>query len=322
MGGDGGATILTTDRDTMRMMDDGGDMAGFFDGFELTTRAVADGDLRLRIGGSGPPMLLLHGNPQTHAMWHRVAPALARTHTVICPDLSGYGGSFKPAASDTHLPYSKQSMARDMAELMTGLGHERFAVLSHDRGARVAHRLAIDNPARVERLAILDIVPTIEHFERTDMSFALGYYHWFWFAQPHPFPEELINAAPTTWFNAHTSREPKPPAFFDEHALADYMAAAHDPAMITGMCEDYRAAATIDLEHDRISRAQGQRIQCPLLVLWGAAGRIGGWYDPLTLWRGYSTGTVAGGPVPSGHYLAEEAPDEVLAMVETFFAPS
>jgi haloacetate dehalogenase len=293
-------------------------MGDFFRDFELTSRRVGDGELRLRTGGSGPPLLLLHGNPQTHAMWHAVAPKLAERFTVVAPDLRGYGGSFKPPPTGDHAPYAKASMARDMAELMSGFGHERFQVLSHDRGARVAHRLAIDNPGRVERLCVLDIVPTIEHFERADMAFALGYYHWFWFAQPHPFPEELINAAPTTWFQAHTSREPKPPGFFRKEALDDYLAAAHDPHMIAGMCEDYRAAATIDLEHDRISRAQGRKVRCPMLVLWGKKGKIGGWYDPLDLWRQYCTEEVRGGPVDSGHYLAEEAPEEVLAHLERF----
>ena len=293
-------------------------MLDFFRDFTLTTRRVTDGTMRLRTAGSGPPLLLLHGNPQTHAMWHATAPTLAERFTVVAPDLRGYGASFKPGATGDHAPYAKSSMARDLAELMTGLGHDRFQVVAHDRGARVAHRLALDNPARVERLAVLDIVPTIEHFERTDMAFALGYYHWFWFAQPHPFPEELINAAPTTWFNAHTSREPKPPSFFRQEALDDYLRAAHDPAAITGMCEDYRAAATIGLEHDRISRAEGRKVACDMLVLWGAKGKIGGWYDPLDLWRHYCTGIVQGGPVNSGHYLAEEAPDEVLAALDPF----
>ncbi len=291
----------------------------FFDDFDLRQIAVAGGDLRVRIGGSGPSLLLLHGNPQTHAMWHKVAPALAKRFTVVCPDLRGYGGSFKPDATPDHAPYAKVAMARDMAELMTALGHERFRVGSHDRGARVAHRLALDNPDRVEKLAILDIVPTIEHFERTDMAFALGYYHWFWFAQPHPFPESLINAAPETWWHAHTSREPKPPGFFAPEALADYLAAARDPAAILGMCEDYRAAATIDLEHDRASRDAGAKIGCPLLVLWGSKGKIGGWYEPLDLWSRYCSAEVTGGPVSSGHYLPEETPDEVLAAFEAFF---
>jgi haloacetate dehalogenase len=171
----------------------------------------------------------------------------------------------------------------------------------------------------VQRLAVLDIVPTIEHFERADMQFALGYYHWFWFAQPHPFPEVLINAAPEAWFNTHTNREPKSPGFFHPDALADYLAAARDPAMIRGMCEDYRAAAGIDLVHDRESRAGGRKVQCPMLVLWGSKGKIGQWYEPLEIWGQYCAAEVTGGAVPTGHYLAEEAPQAVLDQFEKFF---
>ncbi len=292
----------------------------FFPGFDLRRMDLPQGGhLRVRTAGSGPPLLLLHGNPQTHAMWHRVAPSLAERFTVICPDLRGYGQSHKPPASADHAPYAKREMAADMAALMTLLGHETFRVGSHDRGARVAHRLALDNPARVERLAVLDIVPTLEHFERTDMAFALGYYHWFWFAQPHPFPENLISAAPDLWWASHTSREPKGADFFDPAAAADYLAAIHDPAMIRGMCEDYRAAATIDLAHDRASRAAGIKVKCPMLVLWGARGKIGQWYQPLDVWRAYCANEVSGGPAPSGHYVAEEAPAEVLAAFGTFF---
>jgi haloacetate dehalogenase len=293
-------------------------MTDFLTGFALDHFEVAEGALRVRHGGKGPPLLLIHGNPQTHVMWHRVAPRLAQRYHVICPDLRGYGGSHKPAPAADHAPHSKRAMARDMAELMTMLGYERFQVVSHDRGARCAHRLALDHAERVERLAVLDIVPTIEHFERTDMSFALGYYHWFWFAQPRPFPESIINAAPDVWFAAHTSREPKPPGFFAPDALADYLAAARDPAMIEGMCEDYRAAATIDLEHDRASRAAGEKIRCPLLVLWGTKGRIGGWYDPLDLWQRYCSAEVTGHGVESGHYIAEENPAAVLSALDTF----
>ena len=168
----------------------------FFPDFTLEHVPVPGGTIRLRRGGSGPPLLMLHGNPQTHAMWHAVAPALAQRFSVVCPDLRGYGGSLKPDATADHAPYAKRAMAQDFVEVMRHLGHERFMVASHDRGARVAHRLALDHPERVQRLAVLDIVPTIEHFERADMQFALGYYHWFWFAQPHPFPETLISAAP------------------------------------------------------------------------------------------------------------------------------
>ena len=291
----------------------------FFEGFTLEHVKVPGGAIRLRHGGSGPPLLLLHGNPQSHVMWHAVAPALAKRFSVICPDLRGYGGSFKPRASADHAPYAKKEMAADMAHVMEHFGHRRFLVGSHDRGARVAHRLALDYPDRVEKLAVLDIVPTIEHFERTDMAFALGYYHWFWLAQPHPFPENLINAAPDVWFHAHTSREPKPAGFFHKDALADYLAAARNPDAIMGMCEDYRAAATIDLVHDRASRAAGKTVQCPMLVLWGAKGRVGGWYDALAIWRQYCSNAVTGGAIDTGHYLAEENPAAVLEQFETFF---
>lgn len=295
-------------------------MSSFFPGFTLTEIAVPGGTIRLRHGGSGPPLLLLHGNPQTHAMWHKVAPVLAGRYRVVCPDLRGYGGSFKPPASADHAAYSKRAMADDMVAVMAALGHQRFAVVAHDRGARVAHRMAIDHPEAVERLALLDIIPTIEHFERADMAFGLGYYHWFWFAQPHPFPENVISAAPDAWFRAHTSREAKDDDFFAPEALADYLAAARRPDTIIGMCEDYRAAATIDLVHDRESRAAGRRIVCPLLVLWGAKGKIGQWYLPLAVWRRYADGALRGGEVASGHYLAEEAPGEVLARLGDFLA--
>jgi haloacetate dehalogenase len=291
----------------------------FFEGFTVEHVKVSDGSMRLRRGGSGPPLLLLHGNPQTHAMWHLVAPELAKRFTVICPDLRGYGASLKPPATEDHAPYAKKAMAKDMVEVMAHFGYSRFFVGSHDRGARVAHRLALDYPERVEKLAVLDIVPTIEHFERADMKFGLGYYHWFWFAQPHPFPEDLINAAPETWFLAHTSRGAKSKDFFHPEAFADYLACARNPEMIRGMCEDYRAAASIDLDHDRASRAAGTKIQCPLKVLWGAKGAIGRWYDPLAIWRQYCAAEVSGAEVNSGHYLAEETPAEVLAHFRSFF---
>ena len=291
----------------------------FFEGFTLDTVSVAGGDIRLRHGGAGPPLLLLHGNPQTHAMWHAVAPALAERFTVICPDLRGYGGSFKPDATADHAFYAKKEMARDMVQVMEHFGHTEFFVGSHDRGSRVAHRLALDFLDRVRKLAVLDIIPTIEHFERTDMTFAMGYYHWFWFAQRHPLPESVINAAPEVWFHAHTSREPKGNDFFHAEALADYLAAVQNPEMIRGMCEDYRAAATIDLDHDRESREAGEKIRCPLLVLWGKKGKIEEWYEPLDIWRRYCAVEVSGGPVNSGHYLAEEVPGEVLERFFSFY---
>jgi haloacetate dehalogenase len=296
----------------------------FFEGFTLTHLDGPVGPIRLRHGGSGPPLLLLHGNPQTHAMWHLVAPKLAERFTVVCPDLRGYGGSPKPPATPDHQPYAKTEMAKDVVLVMEQFGYPRFLLAGHDRGGRVAHRLALDHPERVEKLAILDIVPTIEHFERTDMRFAMGYYHWFWFAQPHPFPEELINAAPDIWFKAHTARDwGRRPDLFAPVALDDYLAAARQPDAIRGMCEDYRAAATIDLEHDRASREAGRKVQCPMLVLWGAKGKIGEWYDPLAIWQQYCAAPVIGGEVAdSGHYIPEEAPQATLHWFHRFFADS
>ena len=293
----------------------------FFDGFVPETRRANGQSLRLRLGGEGPPLLLLHGNPQTHAMWHLVAPTLARRFTVVCPDLRGYGGSSKPAPAPGSADYSKRAMAADMVALMHDLGFRQFGVVSHDRGARVAHRLALDHPEAVSRLCVMDIVPTLAHFERTDMAFALGYYHWFFLAQPHPKPERMIERDVEDWFALHTSREPKEVDFFHPDARADYLAALRRPGTVSAICEDYRAATGIDLEHDRASRAQGRVLRCPLLALWGADGRIGRWYDPLATWRSFSASTVTGGPVASGHYLAEEAPGEVLAALDPFLSP-
>ena len=291
----------------------------FFPGFRLAEIATPEGSVRLRHGGSGPPLLLLHGNPETHAAWHRVAPMLAPHFEVICPDLRGYGGSFKPPATADHAPYAKRAMAADAVAVMAHFGHARFAIAGHDRGARVGHRLALDHPERVEKLAVLDIVPTLANLERTDMARALAYYHWFWFAQPHPIPEMVINAAPDVWFRAHTARGKAPDEVFAPEALADYLAAARNPEMIRGMCEDYRAAVSIDLEHDRASRAAGSKVSCPLLVLWGDKGKVGRFDDPLALWRQYATGPVSGGPVATTHYLAEADPDAVAARLLAFF---
>ncbi|PZW38527.1 haloacetate dehalogenase [Humitalea rosea] len=273
---------------------------------------------RLRRAGSGPPLLLLHGNPQTHAMWHRLAPVLAQTHTVICPDITGYGLSDKPPLSPDHAAYAKREMAADMHAVMQAEGFERYGVVSHDRGARVAHRLALDFPDAVERLCVMDIIPTLEHFERTDMRFALGYYHWFFLAQPHPLPERLIERDIEDWFDLHTSREPKDRSFYHPAARADYLAALKAPGTISAICEDYRAATGIDMADDRASRAAGQKVSCPLLALWGAKGKIGEWYAPLDVWGAYASGPLSGGPVPSGHYLAEEAPEAVLAALAGF----
>lgn len=290
----------------------------FFENFTLETRSIDGHAVRFRRAGNGPPLVLLHGNPQTHAMWHRVAPQLAQRFTVIAPDIRGYGFSAKPPASEGHEAYSKREMAKDVVGLMRELGFARFAVVSHDRGARVAHRLALDHADAVEKLCVMDIVPTLHHLENADMAFGLGYYHWFWLAQPHPGPERIIGQDVETWFDIHTAREPKDRSFFHPEARADYLAALRLPGTVTAICEDYRAATTIDLAHDRASRAAGERIACPLLALWGAKGKIGQWYVPLEVWRSYASGPVSGHAVNSGHYLAEEAPDEVLAALDAF----
>jgi haloacetate dehalogenase len=290
----------------------------FFDGFTLETRTANGQAVRLRRGGSGPPLLLLHGNPQTHAMWHRVAPALARRFTVIAPDLRGYGLSGKPPVTPDSRHYAKREMAADLAALMRDLGHERFIVVSHDRGARVAHRLVLDHPGRVEKLCVMDVIPTLAHFERADMAFGMGYYHWFWLAQPHDRPERMILRDIEDWFDLHTAREPKDKSFFHPDARADYLRALRTEGTVAAICEDYRAATAIDLDHDRASRAAGARITCPLLALWGSKGAIPRWYDALAVWREYATGPLTGGPVNSGHYLAEEAPEEVLGWLEKF----
>ena len=290
----------------------------FFEGFTPAFQEAAGKRFRLRHGGEGPPLLLLHGNPQTHAMWHKVAPMLARRFTVICPDITGYGLSAKPPVSADHAPYAKREMAADMVALMRALGHERFQVVAHDRGARVAHRMALDHPDAVERLCTMDIIPTLEHFERADMAFGMGYWHWFFLAQRHPGPEAMIRADIEPWFDFHTSREPKPKDFFHPEARADYLAALHAPGTIEAICEDYRAATTIDLEHDRASRAAGLKVVCPLLALWGAKGSLPKWYDPAAIWRDYAAGELTTAAVGSGHYLAEEAPEEVLAHLDRF----
>ena len=253
----------------------------------------------------------------------RWRPKLAKRFTVVCPDLRGYGGSLKPEATADHAPYAKKEMARDMVEVMEHFGHRRFLVGSHDRGARVAHRLAIDFPERVEKLAVLDIVPTIEHFERADMAFALAYYHWFWFAQPHPFPEFLINAAPEAWFTKHTSREPKPSTFFHPDALADYLAARaqprDDPRHVRGLPRrrQHRPGAR--------PRQPRRRRQGAMPAAWccGAPrARSASGTTRSAIWRQYCSGPVTGGAVDSGHYLAEEAPGAVTTQLLAFFASS
>jgi haloacetate dehalogenase len=282
-----------------------------FDGFALEFIDVGEVRLRVRHGGSGPPLLLLHGHPQTHVMWHQVAPLLARDFTVVAPDLRGYGDSSKPPTTADHAPYSKRAMANDQVALMQQLGFPHFAVAGHDRGGRVAYRLALDHPEAVLKLAVMDIIPTGEAFRRADMRFALGYWHWFFLAQPAPLPEELIGANP----DAYYFRDRTP---FAAEALADYLRVVHDPATIHGMCEDYRAGATFDFALDEADRGN-RRIQSSLLALWARRGPLERWYDVLSIWRDWAA-DVRGRSLDCGHYLAEEAPDETAAELLRFLS--
>lgn len=268
------------------------------------------------IGGSGPPLLLLHGYPQTHHIWHKVAPVLAKRFTVIAADLRGYGKSSKPASVADHASYSKRAMAQDMVELMRQLGHERFRVVGHDRGGRVAHRLAMDHPDRVVQLVVLDIAPTREMYAGTTDAFARAYWHWYFLIQAAPFPETLISSNPDFYVRHKLGNGKAGMAPFDEAALEHYLAAYRNPETVRATCEDYRAAASIDIEHDD---AEGARqLGCPLLVLWGAHGVIEACFDPLSLWRERAD-SVRGKALEAGHYLPEEVPDALLTELLTFF---
>lgn len=271
------------------------------------------------VGGSGPPLLLLHGHPQTHAIWHRVAPQLAERFTVVACDLRGYGDSSKPPGDPDHANYSKRTMAADALALMRALGFETFAVLAHDRGARVAHRLAMDHPQAVSRLALLDIAPTLAMYEQTSEAFARAYWHWFFLIQPAPLPERLIEADPAAYVRDVMGKRSAGLAPFDPRALAEYQRCLALPGAAHGLCEDYRAAATVDLAHDRADRAAGRKLGMPLLVLWGEQGVVGWCFDPLAEWRRVAD-DVAGQALPCGHYIAEEAPETLLQHVLPFFA--
>lgn len=280
-----------------------------FKGFEQRRLALSETEINLRIGGAGPAVLLLHGYPQTHVMWHKIAPTLARRFTVICPDLRGYGDSGKPESGPDHAAYSKRAMAGDQAEVMSTLGFERFSVVGHDRGARVTHRLLLDHGTRVDKAAVLDIAPTLDMYERTDRTFAEAYYHWFFLIQPYDLPERMIGADPDFYLEKKIGAWSKVDDCFTQQAVAEYKRCFRDPATIHATCEDYRAAATIDLEHDRADRAR--KVEAPVLVLWGQRGVIERCYDVLDLWS-QKAEEVSGRALPCGHFLAEEAPTETL----------
>lgn len=287
-----------------------------FEGFARKRVKVAAGEVNLVAGGSGAPLLLLHGYPQSHAMWHKVAPVLAKTFTVVCPDLRGYGDSMKPAGGDDHSGYAKRAMAQDQVETMAAMGFRRFDVAGHDRGGRVAHRLALDHPDKVGRLAVLDICPTHAMYAGTDKEFATAYYHWFFLIQPAPLPERMIGADPKFWIDSKLGQWGRDAKAFPPEIRAEYVRCFSDPATVHATCEDYRAAASIDLKHDEADMAH--KLAAPVLALWGAKGFVGRRYDVLAEWRKRAL-NVRGEALPSGHFLPEEAPKETAAALLAFF---
>ena len=295
----------------------------WFDGFDARHHDVNGVRLFARTGGraDAPPLLLIHGFPQTHAMWHRVARLLAPHFRLVLPDLRGYGDSGKPPGDADHANYAKRTMAADLAALMRALGHERYAVAGHDRGGRVAHRLALDHPEAVSKLTVIDIAPTLDMYAATDMTFARAYYHWFFLIQPAPLPERLIGADARFYLHAKLGGWGSGGlGHLEPRALAEYERCFCTPEAIHGACEDYRASAGIDLEHDRAGRERGEKIACDLLVLWGERGVVQRLFDPLALWRAQCAGTVTGRAMAAGHFIPEELPGETAQALRAFFA--
>ncbi len=297
-----GAAVAGLERIHARQQAGGG--APLFPGFTGAKVQTSGATINVVAGGSGPPLLLLHGAPQTHAIWHRVAPELARDYTVIAADLRGYGESSKPDGGPNHVNYSKRAMALDQVEVMKHFGFDRFALVGHDRGARVTHRLTLDHPKAVTKAAVLDIVPTRHLYTHVTREVATAYYHWFFLIRPAPFPETMINNSLETYIGRGTGE-----------AEAAFLRAFKNPATVHAMCEDYRAGASIDLEHDEADL--NRKIACPLLVLWGAKGNVGRLFDPMAIWRERAS-DVRGRAMPSGHNIQLEAPAEALAELRGF----
>jgi haloacetate dehalogenase len=292
-------------------------------GFEAAEVQTGETSIFVRRSGSGTPILLLHGFPQTHLMWRSVAPLLARRFTVVCADLRGYGRSGCPASTPDHAQYAKRAMARDMVAVMEQLGFPRFSVAGHDRGGRVAYRLALDHPDRIERLAVLDILPTGTVWARADARLALAYWPWSLLAQPEPLPERLIGAAPEAVVDDALGGWGSPSAVFGPQVRAAYIEALRDGAHVHAICEEYRAAATLDRRHDETDRKNGRRIACPVLALWSSPGALDEWYaeagGPLALWRDWSD-DVQGRPLNAGHFFPEEIPDETADALSRFLS--
>lgn len=289
------------------------------EGFQEHRIDTGETELFLKTAGDGPPVLLLHGYPQTHVIWRTIAPALARDYAVVVPDMRGYGASGKPPSDPEHRTYSKRAMAQDMVAAMRALGHQRFAVVGHDRGARVTYRLALDHPERIERMASLDVVPTGDMWNTIDMSRAMAGFHWQFLAQPAPLPETMIGHDPDYFLEWLLRSWAAPGYEWDEEALAQYRAAFRDPETIRATCEDYRAGATCDHADDEADRAAGNRVRCPLLSLWGEVRPKRSGFTPLDVWKTWAD-DVRGGPLACGHFLPEEAPADVLAALRPFLA--
>jgi haloacetate dehalogenase len=289
-----------------------------FEGFTHKRIATSGAEIAFVQGGKGPPLLLVHGYPQNHTIWHKVAPRLAERFTLVIPDLRGYGASSKPASDADHMPYSKRAMALDLVEVMKTQGFERFDIAGHDRGARVTYRLTLDNPDRVRRVAVLDIVPTLEQFERIDRNSARRAYHWFFLTQPAPFPETLIGKDPDYFLDHSLNSWCGTPGAFTPEALASYREAFRDPAAIHATCEDYRAGATCDCAFDEADRAAGRKITVPMLVLWGAPGGVGRSTAMLDIWKLWAS-DVRGEPIDCGHFIPEEAPEPLSERLLAFF---
>jgi haloacetate dehalogenase len=293
------------------------------EGFESSEIQTDETSIFVKRAGSGPPLLLLHGFPQTHVMWRGVAPLLAQNFTVVCADLRGYGRSGCPASTPDFAPYAKRAMARDMVTVMERLGFSRFAVAGHDRGGRVAYRMALDHPTRMTRIAVLDVLPTMEVWERADARLALGYWPWSLLAQPEPLPERLLAGAPEAVVDNALAEWGSSAEVFPSEVRAAYVDALRDSAHVHAICEEYRAAASLDREHDEADRASGRRITCPLLALWSADGPLGSWYDaaggPLGVWRSWGT-NVRGQAVGAGHFFPEEQPEMTAEALRHFFA--
>jgi haloacetate dehalogenase len=270
-------------------------------------------------GGNGPPLLLMHGNPFTHLSWHKFAPRLAQEFTVVATDLRGYGDSEKPPGGDDHSGYSFRAMAQDQVEVMAALGFKRFMVAGHDRGARVLHRMCLDHPDKVERAAIMDIIPQHYLFNHVTQAWATYAYHWFFMIQPYDMPERLMSADPDYFITKKLAKTPKGLSIFGPEALEQYKRCFRNPETVHAMCEDYRATATVDLKMDTEDFAAGRKIECPALILWGATGAVGRLHKPAEIWKDYAANIVGAKALPCGHYLSEEAPEETYAELREFF---